>query len=476
MPDERMDGPDLSRLIERLAADPRVYGLYRDLPHESVVERPEFPADTLRIVTTWDGCESIQEELRDLASLVVDLDGAAIDPDGRWLRAATSARPILRALHVVAADGSLLDLAAVRTSELEPGDLHGTKAEPLLDPKGFIAQWRDWAIGRERKLRDGAKRESEERRELQEHRNVVWEAQQLRHVAGVRRGLTVLRPGGRVTHPVGTWAQMLRREPRSLGTSPAAETVARQRDAFLSTFPQPAAGVRLSSGDGIWESFLAVADSEGFTGDRPLFDAARATLAEASGRKPTFEEGFCTATFDKVEGRFSLGDAIGGCKPPLVPGVVAGVAVSPADDLVFWAAPCVHPPGSSLACVADPGERVTLPRTAGRDALFGALTDAVAAAHDELPMLLRRARAAHHDVLDDPAAALKPLHLPRSFVLSTEAVGGLVAGTTRLLLALSLLRAGEDMEPLVAREFGRAAGRLLLTVEPVDAAACSPDP
>ena len=58
--------------------------------------------------------------------------------------------------------------------------------------------------------------------------------------------------------------------------------------------------------------------------------------------------------------------------------------------------------------------------------------------------------------------ALAPLHLPRSF---REAASALVRGdgASRFSLALTLARAGDEMEPLVARKFAWAAGRLLAT-------------
>jgi hypothetical protein len=225
--------------------------------------------------------------------------------------------------------------------------------------------------------------------------------------------------------------------------------------------PEAAEGLRVAGPDAR-ERFLRIADGEGFAGDRVLLDAAESRVGAATGRAPRFEVGFALATFDQVEARYGLGDAVGGCAAPLAPGLLVGIAVTPADDLEFWAAPTVREPASESACVADDGRRAGVARAAGRDALVGALGGAVDEALDALPALLRRARDAERERLDTPAAELRALHLPRSFVAAAAEHGALTSGVSRLHLALALARAAADMEPIVARRFERAAGRVLL--------------
>ncbi len=356
-------------------------------------------------------------------------------------------------------DGRQLVIELIRVADLKPS-FRGEHASALVDPQGVIQQWIEWSHGRKQAEVDDA----------------AMQRDALRRAAFVAieyRALQTLAPGTRIVgddehrslrHSV---ASRLRGRAARL---PAGEPFDRLRELVTDAtagVPAAAGGVReLTPGPEGLERFLATADGEGFRGDRPLFEAAIDALRGAQSAEPVFDEGFALPTFDQVEARFALGDAIGGCKPPMVPCVVVGVAVTEKDELALWSAPALRPPHATVVCVADPGDRVVLSRTAGKDALFGACEDSAVHAAEALPDLLRRARSAHRERLDDPEAALRTLNLPRSYVVSVERAGGLTAGTTRLELALTLARAGEDMSPIVARHMGRAAGRLLLAAEP----------
>jgi hypothetical protein len=208
------------------------------------------------------------------------------------------------------------------------------------------------------------------------------------------------------------------------------------------------------------EPFLKIADDEGFKGDRILFTEATKRLAELAKRPPVFDQGFVIPTFDAVEAGFALGEAVGGCQPPLVPGVYVGVGVTPKDALEFWAAPFVRDPTCSVACVDDTGDRDVVLRSAGREPMLAALTSALDAAFDRLPALIDAARDASKESVD-PSAALAPLHLPKTFVERAKRRGADALMCSRLTVALAVARAGNDCAPLVARKFGLAAGRVI---------------
>jgi hypothetical protein len=251
----------------------------------------------------------------------------------------------------------------------------------------------------------------------------------------------------------------------TLRSDHAAEAaLARRIDAALRSEPAVGEGLRVLGDDdpaAAFESFLATADDEGFKGDRVLFGEAVERLRALSKREPTFDQGFVVPTFDAVEAAFALGDAVGGCQPPLVPGIYVGVGVTPADALEFWAAPFVRFATSTVACVDDLGERDVVARAAGRAPMTAALTSAIDAAWDRLPALIDRARASTTESVD-PAAVLAPLHLPRSFVERAKRHGADALMCSRLRCALALCAAGEDASPLVARKLGFAAGRALV--------------
>jgi hypothetical protein len=429
-----VDAPlDATRLVETLRDDPRVQGLVRLAATDGRTR--------LVVATTWDGRGAVAARLPELAGHVVDTVDAATLHEGPRL-------------DLLTPTGERLELRAVRIGDLKPS-AEGEGGEPLLDPKGLLAQWVEWSHGRPRTEPDAD----------------VLEREGARRVLGIDdglRSLVQLAPGSTVLHADGTAAPIrhaaathLRARAGRLPAGAAAEAVHARIAEALRAMPHAAAGLRVS-GPGARERFLSVADAEGFAGDRVLLDAAETHVRAALGREPVFEVGFALATFDQVEARYALGEAVGGCQPPLVPGLLVGVAVTPADELALWSAPTVREPTGAAACVADDGTRAVVARTAGKDALLGALTDAVDGALDTLPTFLRRARGAHLEHVDDPEALLRPLHLPRSHVLAGGAHGALTPGTTRLLAALALARAATDMEPVVARKLELAAGRLLL--------------
>ena len=435
---------DPSRLVDRLRADERVAGVVR-LAHLAGRTR-------LLVVTTWDGRDALAPHLPELGSLVLD--------SARAVALQENAR-----LHMLAPTGERLELLLERIGDLKPS-AEGEDATPLLDPKGLMAQWVAWSIGRRRVEPTSADVASERARKLLALDDAL-------------RAFTSREPGtARMTTGSGPQplrhdvATRLRALAASLPAGDAEQSIARRIEQSLRAMPRAAAGLRVS-GPGARERFLSVADDEGFRGDRMLFDAAEAHIADTAGRPPVFECGFALATFDQVEARYALGEAVGGCKPPLVPGVVVGVGVTPADDLELWAAPAVREPTCDAACVADDGTRVTVRRDAGKDALLEALMDAVGSAVEALPSLLRRARGAHYEHPADPEIMVRSLSLPRSFVLAATTHGALTPGTTRLLSALAIARAATDMEPVVARKLELAAGRLLLGAAEADEG-CTP--
>jgi hypothetical protein len=256
----------------------------------------------------------------------------------------------------------------------------------------------------------------------------------------------------------------LRSSRAHLDASDAAQaSLAARIDAQLAMSPGEAAGLRVRGGDdplAAFEDFLRVADAEGFKGDRILFDEATKRLSDLAKRAPVFDQGFVVPTFDAVEAGFALGEAVGGCQPPLIPGVYVGVGVTPKDALEFWAAPFVRDPTCSVACVDDTGDRDVVLRSAGLDPMVATLTSVVDAAFDRLPALIDRARDATKESVD-PSAVLATLHLPKTFVERAKRRGADALMCSRLTVALAVARAGHDCAPLVARKFGLAAGRVI---------------
>jgi len=448
----------LRPLLEHLAEDVRVLGVAR------MQSRPTPTPDELHVlvVTTWDGLNPIGGTLPALADRVIPAEHVLLDDlrEPRPIELEPGPR-----LWRYDRDGRQLVIEVIRIADLKPS-FRGEHARALVDPQGALTQWIEWSRGRKQAEVDDAAL----------HRDALRRAS----ITAIEyRALRTLPPGTQMAnddlrslrHSV---AERLRRRSARLPDGEPYDRLRQLVETATAGVPLASDGVReLTPGVEGFERFVTAADGEGFRGDRPLFAAAVEALRGAQSAEPVFEEGFALPTFDQVEARFALGEAVGGCKPPLVPSVVVGVAVTENDELAFWSAPALHPPHATVACVADPGDRVTLLRTAGKDALFGACEDSAAAAAEALPDLLRRARSAHQERLDEPEAALRPLHLPRSYVVAVERLGGLDAGRTRLELALTLARAGEDMSPIVARHMGRAAGRLLLAAEPAADDGCA---
>jgi hypothetical protein len=300
----------------------------------------------------------------------------------------------------------------------------------------------------------------------------------LRALEGLPRGARRLfgnhRSSAPLRHAYGN--QVRDRISNSIPAADVASIFGDRVDRALRDIPQPGEGVvvRTDGGDPAhaFERFLAIADGEGFAGDRPLFVHAQQRLTALVGLDATFVYGFVLPTFDAVEARFVLGPPIGGCSLPLVPSVYVGVGVTPGDDLEVWAAPAVGEPSGGVAATWDDGSRAVLGRDAGMAGLQGALDDALADAHERLAGLLARSRAATRLPVEDVRTALRPLHLPRSFV---EAAVSITPGAPghHLDLALRLTRAAEDAAPLVARKLALAAGRLLAAVPP-DRPGCPP--
>jgi hypothetical protein len=414
----------VARFVEAVKHDPRVLGVarLRDERTQSV---------ELLVVTTWDGGESLPAELPRLAGPLVG-DGPQIEhPDGGcWTG--------------VGADGWRARVELRRIGELVPAN-EGATASPVFDPHGFVEHWIRYS----------------------------------RNVPTLPACDSSQRPPVKLLLAVDS--DMRLRQARALGASPekarsmrlvraalrpdgaAEEALARRVDDFLVAEPLAAQGARVSGGDdsaAAFESFLRVADDEGFKGDRVLFGEATKHLRDLSKRDPVFDQGFVVPTFDAVEAAFALGEAVGGCQPPLIPGVYVGVGVTPKDALEFWAAPFVRDPTCSVACVDDTGERDIVVRAAGRDPMVAALVAVIDAAWERLPALIDRARDAAKEQID-PAAVLAPLHLPKSFVERAKRRGAGALMCSRLTVALAVARAGHDCAPLAARKFGLAAGRVL---------------
>ncbi len=435
-------GVDLAPLIDRLALDPRVLGIAR-LATESGHRSPaaDDAWQHLLIATTWDGLVPLSTTLRDLAALIVETEDAAISHHTTELRLLTPA-------------GERVELSLERMAEIKPSE-RGETARPLHDPKELLAQWVKWSCGR-RRPEPGSDDDS------------VHDGAHALDIDAALRSWSALLPGARRVLSAGhdeplrsTLAHALRRHARRLTGDHPAESALRERvHAALAAMPQHGEA-RIEGGTDPRARFLAIADEEGVLGDRMLLDAAEAHLHELSGRDPIFTMGFVLATFDKVEARYALGDAVGGCQPPMLPGIYVGIGITPADAIEFWSAPCVSEAVTPTACIADTGVRTAVDRDAGKDALIGALQSSIESAYDVLPALLRRVRGAHRDVLGDPVAVVRALHLPRSHVAAAGEHGALEPGVNRLFCALAIARAATDMEPLAARKLELAAGRLL---------------
>ncbi len=412
MSDERVE-----RFVEAVKDDPRVLGVTR-------VGGSFHPGPALRVVTTWDGYTSLPAELRRL--------GAALLPDGPLVDVLDEARAHWSGMSI---DGVRASISLGRVADLKPRDPDEPADTVVWDPHGFIASW----------------------------------------IACVAKPTTQSADRGAYVILAAGFADVLERRMTETGDGISTRArnmldrlraddpiAARVRARLAGALPQltrAGRGERIRGAER-FESFLGIADDEGFTGDRVLFTAATARLRSLAKREPAFDHGFFVPTFDLVEAAFALGEAVGGCKPPLVPGVYVGVDVTPADALELWAAPFVRVATSSVACVDDTGERDAVVRTAGRDATLAALTSAVDEAWERLPALIESARAAAEESVD-PAALLASLHLPRSFVERAKRRGADALMSSRLSVALALCAAGEGTAPLVARKLGFAAGRAL---------------
>jgi hypothetical protein len=403
----------IAKFIEAVKDDPRVLGVTRRQADDECV---------LLLVTTWDGFESLPADLPRL--------GRDLLPAGPCIEQVVAAR-----WTGLGVDGSRASLELRRAADLKP-DRHRVDDEVLFDPREVVGQW----------LRCNRAAPSPP-------------ATPVDAIGSLLVADSMLRRAPRVL-PQAAFLRVIRPHLPAEGSIEA--SVAARIDDFLRGEPLVEFGERRvvprTAGD--WESFLAVADDEGFKGDRVLFGEAVTRLRDLSKREPVFDQGFVVPTFDAVEAAFALGEAVGGCQPPLVPGVYVGVGVTPKDALEFWAAPFVRDPTCSVACVDDTGDRDVVERTAGREPMVASLTSVVDAAFDRLPALIDRARDATKESVD-PAAVLATLHLPRSFVERSKRRGADALMCSRLTVALAVARAGHDCAPLVARKFGLAAGRVL---------------
>lgn len=421
----------VARFVAAVKDDPRVLGVATIRADVVDSARPPW----IYVVTTWDGLDSIPRELPALvraAFAETPTRTLAYDnQDGRFT--------------VVAAEGWRIEVQLMRAGDLKPPG--GASAAALYDPRGLIESW----IAVSRKSRDqtaDAKPESTSDEHLLRAVNFVYFHEQ--HL-GRLRGRRVPAPGIDLAR---------------LSTTEPVEAAVRARiEAKLSAGPYEVAdrGNRDTGGDDpddTLESFLRTADGEGFKGDRVLFGEATKHLRDLSKREPVFDQGFVVPTFDAVEAAFALGEAVGGCQPPLVPGVYVGVGVTPKDALEFWAAPFVRDPTCSVACVDDVGDRDVVERAKGRDPMVASLVSSIDAAWERLPALIDRARDAAKEQVE-PSAALAPLHLPKSFVERAKRRGAGALMCSRLTVALAVARAGHDCAPLVARKLGLAAGRVL---------------
>ena len=124
-----MSGPlDPSPLVEALRENDRVVGIARLAATDGRTR--------VLVATTWDGFESVVDQLVVLARSVLAGDDAVQSRDGGQVIALTS-------------DGTRLDVQVTRIGDLKPaGD--GEDAVALLDPRKLIGQWIQWSRGRPR--------------------------------------------------------------------------------------------------------------------------------------------------------------------------------------------------------------------------------------------------------------------------------------------------------------------------------------
>lgn len=424
----------IAKFVDAVKDDPRVLGVARLEGHPSEVIH-------LLVVTTWDGGDSLPGEMSHLCGPLVG-DGPRIE------KLCCPAPPHARMTATwaaIGADSSRAFVGLRRAGDLVP-QFSGRDAAIIHDPRSLIDTWIRYS-----------KNESDEGCLSREE--VSSQADSLLMVDSMLRD---------AAHGFNPWTQesydWLRAPRAALDPADAAHSALAARiDGHLRTQPGQAEGSRVTGRDDAaarFNSFLTIADDEGFKGDRVLFNEATKRLRELAKREPVFDQGFVVPTFDAVEAGFALGEAVGGCQPPLIPGVYVGVGVTPKDALEFWAAPFVRDPTCSVACVDDTGERDVVLRSAGRDPMIATLTSVVDAAWDRLPALIDAARDASKESVD-PAKAMAALHLPKSFVERAKRRGADALMCSRLTVALAVARAGDDCAPLVARKFGLAAGRVI---------------
>ncbi len=426
----------IAQLVASVRDDPRVLGVAR-------TKRPLRDAPHLLIVTTWDGGESLPRELPRLCAPLVG-DGPRIEQSRTTLLFDPR---IVVAWVGIGVDGTRANVIVRRAGDLVPSG-EGRFAVALHDPRGILENWI-------RCCRDASPQDWAERAiEMTPVETMIWADERLRHITAAS------------AYPDGSSdeCEVLRSALHVASKDDPAQAALVQRiDAALRETPGAERGTRVLAHDdatAAFERFLATADAEGFKGDRVLFTAAVDHLRAFSKREPVFHQGFLVPTFDAVEAGFALGEAVGGCKPPLIPGVYVGVGVTPKDALDFWAAPFVRDPTCSVACIDDTGDRDVVERAAGRDPMLATLTSVIDAAYERLPALLESARQSATESVD-PTAVLKTLHLPATFVERAKRRGAGALMCSRLTVALAVARAGHDCAPLAARKFGLAAGRVL---------------
>ena len=435
--------------VAALAADPRVVGAAQ---LASLAD--QAGSGIVVIATTWDGLLPLTVELPRVGALAAlgDTDAAAA--------ADLIAHQEGASFTAVTLDARRVEVRLVRIGDLKPCAM-GEGARAVYDPKGHMEQWAKWSAGRPPESAQAKSAVMATERGAQRAKRLLATDLALRAPA--------LRSGRELPDKAReTLARFVHDARSGIDENVAAEAaMARRLDAVIGRLPRPRDILRVTAGGHdparVFEDFLLVADGEGFLGDRVLFQAAATQLAELSRRTPVFDEGFVLPTFDAVEVRWRFGDGVGGCKIPLIPAVHVGVGVTPQDHLEFWAAPAVREATSTVAAIADTGERRVVERTVSKADLLTALSDVVGDAWERLPDFLRNARRAGRRQEPDLAAAWKPLHLPKSFVAGAVQALGTPTSTSRLAMAMALARSGNRLAPLMARKCGLAAGRLIDT-------------
>lgn len=397
----------------------------------------------LLVATRYDAWAAVAARVRVLFEHDAPAGRAVATSDGG--RVASTARTV----SALDTDGARLDVEVVRVGEVLPCAV-GETAEPLHDPKGVLEQWVRWSRGRPKP-----------------ERSAVDAAAELLELDDALRSIETLPPGA---GPVGAprsvrhaTTHLLHRRADAMQHY-GAEAFRERLTSATADVPPPAEAVREDAGgEAGWERFLGLADREGFRGDRVLFEAVTARLAELTDSQPTFAIGFCLPTFDQVEGRWDLDRTVDLGGHTFRAGVWFGVGVTPADALEFWAAPCLTPVDGGVEWIADDGERPALLRTAGRDAFTDLLRDAVDRAHARASAFEDAAASAFETEAADVDAAARSLSLARSaagairrFLPTIGAGESATAGH----IALALSRAATEADPLVARLYARAAGRL----------------